>query len=73
MIGEFNAELVRELNREVADMGDMRGIQSGGLVMLLRGVGRVGYGVKPGGFRAFDNAFRCRLGPPAEEGSTLWS
>lgn len=73
VIGEFSAELVRELNMDVAEMGEMRGIQSGGLVMLRWGVGRVRYGVKPGGFRAFDKAFLCLLGPPAEHGSTLWS
>ena len=34
VIGEFNAELVREPNMDVAEMGEMRGIQSGGLVTL---------------------------------------
>lgn len=42
VIGELRAELARELNMEVAEMGEIRGIQSGGLVMLRCGVGRVG-------------------------------
>lgn len=34
VIGEFSAELARELNIDVAEMGEMRGRQSGGLVTL---------------------------------------
>ena len=71
VIGEFNAELVRELNMEVAEIGEMWAIPWGGLGSRRGGAGRFRYGVNPGGFRAFDNAFLWRLGPPAEHGSTL--
>lgn len=57
-MGELRAELARELNMDVAEMGDIKGRQSGGLVMLRCGAGLVGYGVKPGGLRALDSAFR---------------
>jgi peroxiredoxin len=34
VIGEFSAEFARELHIDVAEMGEMMGMQSGGLVTL---------------------------------------
>lgn len=35
VIGEFSAEPEREPNMDVPEMGEIKGIQSGGLVTLL--------------------------------------
>ena len=59
MNGEFRVESAK-LNVEVADggleIGDTRGTQSGGLVVLLRTVGLTG--ADPGGFWALERALR---------------
>jgi len=72
LTAEFKAECRPELSVEIEDVGEIRDMHSGGLVVLRYGVGRAG-GARPGGLYVFERARRWTLVAWKDEGSRVWS